>query len=236
MRSFFKGCSVLYYHYFLFEGICLWFKRLLITVSGSDESRVICLCSCLWYSQSDFFWLWTGQLFSGLTRSSFDVSWRASLWSTVSSPGLFSFGLRWIVLFGSGSRNRPHLRKHAGRSTNITPSTTILRAHTELSPTQQTACKVLTVEVIPGEVDTVYRRSSLGTHKVLYSAYAETLPTESNDRSINLTTHKYGAKIVNVQISAVLPLYKFMAWRSKRGYRTVLTFRVKLNATFPHIF
>jgi len=81
------------------------------------------------------------------------------------------------------------------------------------------------------------RRSSLGTHKVLYSADAGAFPRESNDRSINLTTHKYGAKIINVRISTVLPLYKFMALRSRTGHRTVMTFIVKLNATiYPQIF
>ena len=43
-----------------------------------------------------------------------------------------------------------------------------------------------------------------GTHKILYSADAGVFPRKSNDRNINLTTHKYGAKIVNVRISAVI--------------------------------
>jgi hypothetical protein len=176
-------------------------------------------------------------VFGGLTQS-FDVSWRASVWSTVSAPSPFNFGLRWIVLFGLGSWNRPHTETQRP-STNLIPSTTILRAilraHTELSPTQHTACKVLTDDVILGEVDIVYCQSSLGNHKVLYSSDARVFPRESNDRTMNLTTHKYGAKIMNVRISAVLPLYKFMAWRSKRGYHTVMIFRVQLNAT-SHIF
>jgi hypothetical protein len=43
-----------------------------------------------------------------------------------------------------------------------------------------------------------------GTYKVLYSADAGVFPRKSNDRSINLTTHKYGAKIIDVRISAVI--------------------------------
>jgi len=133
-----------YYYYFWSEGICVWYKRPLFTVYGSDASRVMCICSCLRYSQVTC-WLWTGPLFSGLTRSCFEASWRAYLWSTVFAPSPFSFGLRWIVLFGSGSWNRLHLRKHIARSTSIIPITTILHAPKELSPDQQTACKVLTV-------------------------------------------------------------------------------------------
>lgn len=94
---------------------------------------------------SDFYWLWTGPLFSGLTSSCFDASWRTYLWSTVFAPSPFSFRLRWIVLFGLGSWNRLHLRKHTGRSTSIIPITTILHAPKELSHIQQTACKVLKV-------------------------------------------------------------------------------------------
>ena len=84
---------------------------------------------------------------------------------------------------------------------------------------------------------TISRPSTLGTQSPVFSRRRKVFPKESNDRTINLTTHKYGAKITNVRISAVMPLYKFMAWRSRRRYCTVMTSRVKIKATTSlHIF
>ena len=53
----------------------LWLKRPLFTGYGSDASRRMCLCPSFRVLASDFCWLWTGPLFSGLPRSCFDASW-----------------------------------------------------------------------------------------------------------------------------------------------------------------
>jgi hypothetical protein len=217
--TFSTAAFFLCYYYFWYEGLCVWFKRPLFTVYGSDASGVLCLCPCLWYSQKTF---------AGFEQAHCLVGWHVHV-STHLGERIFEvLSLhRARSALGSGEScfflDRPRetvyiYRNHTGRGMSIIPITTILRAPKELSPIQQTACKVLTVR---GYFRQGWYRFSLiisrDSYKVLCSADAEAFPRESNGRSINFTTHKYDAKIINVRISAVLALYKFMAWRPRRS-------------------